>query len=393
MERYKFKTYFNVIATIFSVCFFSHTTAYAATPVPSVDGAYGGVVNTPITIFADSVAYVGWGYSGTGTLFEVDWDNNGTVDGTAPACTTGNCVRVIRALGRTYSTVGTHTMRVRTTDGSYTSAWSAPFTFTIYSHNGTWGVPNTDFGGQCQAGGYSWLAPSSPTPPPGSSCTNFYDYYFLSGTGCPSGDPGLMFPGDYQHDMEHGTVYSCLPPGPDAAPSAPTLGGTNSIGTGVSTSNTVGATDPEGDAVYYEIDWDGNGTVDGTTSSQSSGVSTSIGHTYSTAGTYGVRARAVQTSDPSKISAWSAAYNITVNPASYNCEAGSLNPSLNIVSNNTLIGIALNSGMRWFHNAFYGACYQNTSGLNYFVPTKTQGEFNSFRDHLPPGVSKANGGW
>jgi hypothetical protein len=80
-------------------------------------------------------------------------------------------------------------------------------------------------------------------------------------------------------------------------------------------------------------------------------------------------------------------------PPSYNCEAGSINPSLSIVSSNSLVGVALNSGMRWFHNVFYGACFNNTSGLNYFVPTKTQTELNSFRDHLPAGVSKANGNW
>ena len=396
MRNYKTRTYFAIIIGLIFANIFSTNDAFAVTPIPSVDGAYGGVVNVPITIFVDSLAYVGWGYSGTGTLFEVDWDNNGTVDGSVSACTTGNCIRVTKVVSRTYTTVGTHTMRVRTTDGSYTSAWSAPFTFTIYAHNGTWGSPNTDLGGQCYAGAYSWLAPSSPTPPLGSSCTDFYDNYFLASSGCPYGDPGLMFGStDYQHDMEHGTVYPCQPPGPDATPGVPTLGGTTSVTAGVSTANTVVATDPEGDSVYYEIDWDGNGTVDGTTANRPSGLSTAIGNIYSTPGTYGVRARAVEVIDPTKVSAWSAAYNITVTSASFNCEAGSFNPGLSILTNNSssVVGFAINTATRIYHSVFGGRCFYNNSGLNYFIPTKTSTELNAFISNLPAGVTRANGNW
>ena len=201
------------------------------------------------------------------------------------------------------------------------------------------------------------------------------------------------------NDPAVGSITRVEPPLPrcpaSLPPGTPTLGGTTSVNTGVSTANTVVATDPEGDNIYYEIDWDGNGTVDGTTASQSSGASTAIGNIYSTAGTYGVRARAVQTTDPTKVSAWSAPYNITVNPTSYNCEAGSFNPGLGILTNNStsVIGFAINTATRIYHSVFGGACFYNNSGINYFIPTKTSTEFNSFITNLPAGVTRANGTW
>lgn len=86
------------------------------------------------------------------------------------------------------------------------------------------------------------------------------------------------------------------------------------------TSNQILSTDPENDDIYYELDWDGNGSVDGTTGSATSGVSVPIGHTYGAVGTYNVRGRAVQVNDTSKKSGWGT-YTIRVAPSGGGCGA------------------------------------------------------------------------
>jgi hypothetical protein len=77
---------------------------------------------------------------------------------------------------------------------------------------------------------------------------------------------------------------------------------------------------------------------------------------------------------------------------SYNCEVGQLNPGLAIIANHTVVGVALNSAMRWYSNIWggsgVGGCFYNTSGNNYFVPTATQAERNAFQNNTPAGVSK-----
>jgi hypothetical protein len=88
------------------------------------------------------------------------------------------------------------------------------------------------------------------------------------------------------------------------APSTPVIGGTVEIGVNISTANTIVATDPEGDKLFYEIDWNGDGSVDGTTGNFESGVVTQIGHQYTSIGTYTVRGRAVEVDGGNKRSGW-----------------------------------------------------------------------------------------
>ena len=77
---------------------------------------------------------------------------------------------------------------------------------------------------------------------------------------------------------------------------------------------------------------------------------------------------------------------------SYNCEAGNLNPGLSIISNHTVLGMALSNTMRWYTNIWggtgVGGCFYNSSSNNYFVPTATQAERNAFQSNLPNGVTK-----
>ena len=87
-------------------------------------------------------------------------------------------------------------------------------------------------------------------------------------------------------------------------PATPTLSG-DLFGTiNQTTSNWIESTDPEKDDIFYELDWNCSGSVDGTTGTYPSGASVPIGHTYTALGTYQVCGRAVQANDTSKKSDW-----------------------------------------------------------------------------------------
>jgi hypothetical protein len=103
-----------------------------------------------------------------------------------------------------------------------------------------------------------------------------------------------------------GTTASCSAPSSliNNPPETPVISGDQWAIINQTTSNWIVSTDPEGDAIFYELDWNGSGSVDGTTASQPSGASTPIGHTYNALGTYTVKGRAVQTNDTSKKSGW-----------------------------------------------------------------------------------------
>jgi hypothetical protein len=174
-------------------------------------------------------------------------------------------------------------------------------------------------------------------------------------------------------------------------PTVPVLGGTTSITAGATTANTVTSTDTDGDTIMYDIDWDGNGTVDGTTGYFASGAVVPIGRIYSAAGTYSVKARARDS--VGGVSAWSAGWTITVTASTFNCEASQFNPGLSIINTFAALFRRLDPGQRIFNSNLTNKCYGNTSGVSYFVPFKTTAEINAFNNNLPPGVTKSNGAW
>lgn len=147
--------------------------------------------------------------------------------------------------------------------------------------------------------------------------------YFPSGTAIPIGNT-FTTPGTYTVKVRSRdstgmisawstqtySITVTTPTTPNAAPNTPTLGGTTTIERGDPTANTVVATDPDNNTILYELDWDGNGTVDGTTSAAVSGTTVNISTTYTTVGVYQVKARAVDSLGLR--SGWSAAYPITV---------------------------------------------------------------------------------
>jgi hypothetical protein len=100
----------------------------------------------------------------------------------------------------------------------------------------------------------------------------------------------------------------------DDLPAMPVIGGTSEIEVGLPTGNTIVATDPEGDSLYYEIDWNWTSGVpraDGTTGASASGAISQIGHIYNTVGTYTVKGRAIEVHGLQQKSAW-ATYSIRV---------------------------------------------------------------------------------
>lgn len=96
---------------------------------------------------------------------------------------------------------------------------------------------------------------------------------------------------------------------PPAAPSAPF--GSTSGTTGVSYTYSVSATDSDGDKVKYTFDWGDNTTTE--TSLVASGASSSARHTWSSAGTYSVKA--MTTDNKGATSSWSTALTVTITGA------------------------------------------------------------------------------
>jgi|GEM_PF-6297317 len=76
-------------------------------------------------------------------------------------------------------------------------------------------------------------------------------------------------------------------------------------------SYSVSTTDPDGDRVYYEISW-GDGSTTGWQGVFDSGSRQSFNYSWSSEGSYAVRARAKDTNE--NVSDWCEALNVTVNP-------------------------------------------------------------------------------
>jgi len=127
------------------------------------------------------------------------------------------------------------------------------------------------------------------TPGPGwASGTSFTVTITQNGaypyTGWSASASGTV--GGYYNDV--GTVTLTAPP----AANTPTVGGDSTAFIGATASFTAQSTDPNGLDVRYEWDYDGDGSVDETTSWVSSGTQVSGSSSYATAGIYTVKARA-----------------------------------------------------------------------------------------------------
>jgi parallel beta-helix repeat protein len=96
----------------------------------------------------------------------------------------------------------------------------------------------------------------------------------------------------------------------NAPPAVPSLAGESSGTAGVSYVFTAQTTDPDGDTVRYLFDWDGDGTVDESTSFMSPGAQVAKAHAWTAPGTYTVRVKAEDAEGAA--SGWSSAASIVI---------------------------------------------------------------------------------
>jgi hypothetical protein len=96
------------------------------------------------------------------------------------------------------------------------------------------------------------------------------------------------------------------------APNTPTITGPSSIDAGENAEFAIIASDPDGDDIYYEVDWDSDGTADAFSASVPSNTSIPANNSWSVVGTTEFQARAIDTAGAQ--SAW-AEHTITISPA------------------------------------------------------------------------------
>lgn len=113
----------------------------------------------------------------------------------------------------------------------------------------------------------------------------------------------------------NGTIDSVVVTVVNQAPNAPTI--THPSGSapyGTNTTFTITGTDPDNDTIYYQVDWDNNGTVDATTMSVPSGTSQAAVRSWTTPGNQTFQARTVDS--VGAVSSWTShVINIQLPPA------------------------------------------------------------------------------
>jgi len=137
-----------------------------------------------------------------------------------------------------------------------------------------------------------YFGTSSPPPlvSPGHSTTTY--------------DPGTMSAGttyywqiiakDNHGASTTGPIWHFTTAGGNQAPSAPTITGPAKGKPGIKYDYTLNAVDPEGDNVYYFVDW-GDTTNSGWIGPYASGVNVIVNHTWSAKGSYTIQAKAKDT--------------------------------------------------------------------------------------------------
>jgi outer membrane protein assembly factor BamB len=106
-----------------------------------------------------------------------------------------------------------------------------------------------------------------------------------------------------------GKVYCFKDEEPNHPPEAPTIDGPNSGGSGVEYTYTFASCDPDGDDIYYLIDWD-DGTVEDWIGPYPSCQTVEINHGWSEPGTYNIIAKARDINDAE--SEWSEQFTVTL---------------------------------------------------------------------------------
>jgi hypothetical protein len=267
---------------------------------------------------------------GDALYYQIYWRAN--TDNTVVGATAGVASGAVVQIGHQYPAPGTYTVSARAVE-VYSPNKASDFTeYTIVvTAEGVNSRPNPPtIGGTTSIKvGQSTANTITATDPDGDAL--YYQIYWRANTdntvvgataGVASGavvQIGHQYPapGTYTVSARAVEVYSpnkasdfteytivVTAEGVNSRPNPPTIGGTTSIKVGQSTANTITATDPDGDALYYQIYWRANtdNTVVGATAGVASGAVVQIGHQYPAPGTYTVSARAVEVYSPNKAS-------------------------------------------------------------------------------------------
>ncbi len=243
----------------------------------------GNWVHGSPTIGDDDTVYIG---SDNGKLYAF-YPNNGTVKWTISV----GCMDASPAIdqdGVLYLGVWEEKFYAIYPNG--TIKWS----FNLGDNNGVWGssaaisADGTIYFGMCYDMGYGSKGDIIALNPNGAE--KWRNPIARSHSSPAIGDDGTVYICDHR---DNGLLYAfgCLDPN---APDPPTINGRLNGEVGASYEYTFTTVDPNGDDVFYYVNWD-DGTSDGWVGPYESGKDVKIHHTWSKTGTYTIQAQAKDT--------------------------------------------------------------------------------------------------
>ena len=162
-------------------------------------------------------------------------------------------------------------------------------------------------------------------------------------------------------------------------PNPPTIAGTCTQA-GVNNTFTITGSDPDNDNLFYEVDWNNDGTVDATTMTVTSGQSQPATYNWPTAGSYTFQARTVDAPPGGQRSAWTA-HNVNCPAAPAVLPAVTIQVRVNAVdwtANDTSIDPGDIVKIRWLStdatsctgtNVSTGNAANNSPGVDVTEPT------------------------
>lgn len=257
---------------------------------PTITGATSG--NSNVSYPFNFTASDG---DGDTLRYGIDWDNNGSVDEWAPG--SGHVPSgTQQSSSRSWASNGTFTFQVLAQDfngansgwATHSIALSPAVISSDLTINGSNGPLNVVKGSTLTI---AWTSANAAT------CTKF-GANWGSGQGVAlSGSESVAATVSDTYLINcSGVVDSVAVTVVNQAPNAPVISGPTSANGGDTNTFGIVATDPDNDQIFYEIDWDNNGTVEVSSPGSgyiNSGTSININRMWFAAGTYTFQARAV----------------------------------------------------------------------------------------------------
>ena len=294
--------------------------------------ATGQAPNTPAAPSGESSGILGTSYSFTASSTDPDGDQvalkfdwgDGSESGWSPFADSGSSV----SMSHSWSSEGTFQVKTKAKD-SYgaESGWSAGHGIAIVLSQppATPAAPSSD-GGTRESEGISYTFTATTTDPEGDQIAFEFDWGDGTGSGWTSfvdsgssvsmshtwsvqGTLEVKVRAKDTHSVESGwsaplTIVTGGVPNTPAAPSGPDRGGLDS-----SHGFSASSTDPDGDQVALKFDW-GDGSESGWSPFADSGSSVSMSHSWSSEGTFQVKAQSKDIYGAE--SGWSAGHGIEI---------------------------------------------------------------------------------